>query len=113
MSTFQTGHNGNRPPLPAIKEWRTFRRLTQQALADKAGTSKSLISRYETGSFDMSTAVLFRIADVLEITIAELYIDPPSGPDELREELRLQRERAKYAEKRKAFLERRAIHNSR
>jgi hypothetical protein len=48
-----------------------------------------------------------------KITIAELYIDPPSGPDELREELRLQRERAKYAEKRKAFLERRAIHNSR
>jgi len=88
-----------RHPKHFLKEWRQFRFLTQQQLADKAETSKSLISRYETGSFDWNTTMFLRLCEALEIRPDELFVKPiPS----LREEQRMSRER-------NAFYKRRAV----
>jgi transcriptional regulator with XRE-family HTH domain len=89
----------NRHPKTFLKEWRQFRFQTQQQLADKAATSKSLISRYETGSFDMSMDMFLRIAAALEIRPDEMFVKPiPS----LRDEQRMIRERAQFYRRRAA-----------
>lgn len=81
-----------------MKEWRQFRFQTQQQLADKVGTSKSLISRYETGSFSMTITMFLNIVEALEIRPDEIFVKPIPT---LRDEQRMVRER-------KAFFARRA-----
>ena len=98
MSTKPTS---DRLPRTFIKEWRVFRYLTQQALVDKVGTSKSLISRYETGSFDMSTPMQWRIIEALQIRPDELWVRPIPT---LKDEQHALRERAKFHARRKADL---------
>lgn len=90
-----------RLPKTFMKEWRQFRWMTQQALADKVGTSKSLISRYETGSFDMSTPMQWRILEALDIRPDELWLRPTLSPTE---EQRAARKRAEFHARRKADL---------
>jgi len=89
----------NRHPKTFLKEWRQFRFLTQQALADKAGISKSLVSRYETGSFDWNTAVFLRICAALEIRPDELFVRPLVSIEQ-----RMRRERVAYYARREADL---------
>jgi transcriptional regulator with XRE-family HTH domain len=87
----------DRHPKHFLKEWRQFRFQTQQQLADKAETSKSLISRYETGSFDWNTTVFLRLCAALEIRPDEIFVKPiPS----LRDEQRMQRERDVFYKRR-------------
>jgi transcriptional regulator with XRE-family HTH domain len=88
-----------RHPKHFLKEWRQFRFMTQQQLADKSNTSKSLISRYETGSFDWNTTTFLALVAALDIRPDELFVKPiPS----LRDEQRMIRERNAFNKRRAA-----------
>jgi DNA-binding XRE family transcriptional regulator len=47
-----------------LKEARKEANLSQEALAQKAGTSKSYISRIENGNSDIQLTTLFRIIEI-------------------------------------------------
>ena len=55
-----------------LKEWRTRRALSQQELADMAGTTKANISRIEHGLQIPRPATVRRLAAALGITTDEL-----------------------------------------
>jgi transcriptional regulator with XRE-family HTH domain len=55
-----------------LRSARERRFLTQQQLADKAGTSKANISRLETGDQNARMATIVRLAEALGIEPAEL-----------------------------------------
>lgn len=57
-----------------IKELRQKRKLTQQAVADATGMLASNYARLERGSSNMTLDTLVRIANVLEVRIAELFV---------------------------------------
>lgn len=59
-----------------IAEWRMNRGLSQEELADRIGTTKSSISRWETGERDILTKVLGAIAEALNCDVEDLYRDP-------------------------------------
>ena len=46
-----------------IKEERRLSKLTQQQLADKTGTGKSLISRIENGRSDIQLSALYKLIE--------------------------------------------------
>lgn len=52
-------------PPHYLKEWRKFRRLTQDKLADAVDTSKSVISDLERGNLQLSPKWLRKLAPVL------------------------------------------------
>ncbi len=58
-------------PLKAFREWRG---LTQQQLADKAGTAKNYISQIETGRRQPGGKLLHKLARALEVP-ADLLLD--------------------------------------
>ncbi len=55
-----------------VKVWRKHRRLTQQALADATGTSKSYISEIEAGKKDPSVKKLKAIAQALDCDLDDI-----------------------------------------
>jgi transcriptional regulator with XRE-family HTH domain len=62
-----------------IEAWRVKRALTQQQLADRVGTTKGTISRWETEVRDPPLAALAALADALGIEPKELF-SPPDAP---------------------------------
>lgn len=69
-----------RPPH-FLREWRKFRKLTQQELADALGTSKSVISDMERGELQMSPKWARRIAPVLKTQPGYLLDQNPEALD--------------------------------
>jgi len=57
----------------AIKVWREYRGLSQQALSEKAEISTPYLSQLETGRRKGSMAVLKKIADGLNISIELIF----------------------------------------
>lgn len=57
----------------AIKVWREYRGLSQQALSEKAAISIPYLSQLEKGRRKGSMAVLKKIADGLNISIELIY----------------------------------------
>ena len=55
-----------------VKEWRIRRRLTQDALARKAGLHRVYLAQIETGVKTPSLAMLQRLADALNIKLVDL-----------------------------------------
>ncbi len=55
-----------------IRAFRQYRALTQQALADKCGVSKTTISELETGRKQGSLKTLSAIAEALNVDIDDL-----------------------------------------
>jgi transcriptional regulator with XRE-family HTH domain len=55
-----------------LQEWRTRRALSQQELADRAGTTKANISRIETGQQVPRPATIRKLAEALGIAPDEL-----------------------------------------
>jgi DNA-binding XRE family transcriptional regulator len=55
-----------------IKVWRTYRGLTQQALAEACGVSKPYISQLEANTRLASQAVLRKLATALRVDLDEL-----------------------------------------
>ena len=64
-----------------LREWRKFRNLTQQELADELGTSKSVISDMERGALQLSPKWLRRIAPVLKTQPGHILDHDPESLD--------------------------------
>lgn len=58
-----------------IAELRAERTWTQAAVAQRVGVSRQTINAIETGKFDPSLPVAFRIARLFELTIDEIFLD--------------------------------------
>lgn len=56
-----------------IKEYRTNLKMTQQELAEKVKVSSRTIISLEKGQYNPSIMLAYRIAQVFETTIEELY----------------------------------------
>lgn len=69
-----------RSVLHFLKERREAAGLSQEQLARRLGTSKGVISRYETGERGLSIEMQFRLAEALGIWVGELFlpVDHPS-----------------------------------
>jgi len=58
-----------------ITDCRARQAWTQADLAQRIGVSRQTINAIETGKFDPSLPVAFRLASVFNLTIEELFID--------------------------------------
>lgn len=56
-----------------IKNFRTFRRITQQELADMLGKSKSVISNWERGENSPDLETCERLCQIFNVTPNELF----------------------------------------
>jgi len=61
-----------------IKEARTSRRMTQQALADASGLDRTYISLVEHGKQNLSIGAVLKIAYALDVPIGDLVVSPSS-----------------------------------
>ena len=55
-----------------LRKLRKERRLSMDALAEKAGTSKQVLSRYENGERVPKISMVQKLADALGVSISEL-----------------------------------------
>jgi len=55
-----------------IRVWREHRGLSLRSLAERVGTSPSVLSDMETGKSEGRPAVLRRIASILDVSLDEL-----------------------------------------
>ncbi|HEX7838728.1 MAG TPA: helix-turn-helix transcriptional regulator [Kofleriaceae bacterium] len=63
-----------------IRTLREERELTQKQLADRVGISAAHISFIERGAKTASLEVLIGIAEVLDMSLSELFLDADNGP---------------------------------
>ena len=64
----------------AVRELRVARGLTQEELADDAGLDRSYIGGVERGERNPSLSVIEKIAEGLDVTLAELFSYSAAGP---------------------------------
>lgn len=60
-----------------LKVLRAGRNWSQQDLADRLGVSRQSVNAIETGKYDPSLPLAFRIAETFELTIEEIF-EPPT-----------------------------------
>lgn len=59
-----------------IRERRLIKGLTQQELADRCGCSRQFINQIEAdGDVNVSSKLLYRIAEALDCTIDDIFFD--------------------------------------
>ena|ERR1700685_571176 len=67
----------NKPTQLFIAEWREKRdKMSQEQLANRIGSTKSSISRWESGERDITLGALGAIAEALGCEVADLYRHP-------------------------------------
>lgn len=71
--------SSNRPFY--LKQWREYRGLSQQRLADRIESSKGYISELERGIRRYNQDLLETLADALNCDPADLLMRDPSDPD--------------------------------
>lgn len=59
-----------------LREWRDFKDVTQEKLAERLETSAATISRYEAGKINLSVEKLQQIADALGCAPDDFFHDP-------------------------------------
>lgn len=64
-----------------IRQWRKFRNLTQERLADRAGMSAGNLSNIETGKQGYSQENLESLAQALGCEVVDLLIRDPNDPE--------------------------------
>lgn len=64
-----------------LREWRLFRKLTQEQLAEKVGTNANMIGYLESGERGLSAKWLRRLAPALETTPGMLLDHDPHQLD--------------------------------
>ena len=64
-----------------LREWRTFRDMSQSALADKVGTNANMIQYLETGERGLSAKWLRKLAPALDTTPGMLLDHNPYDLD--------------------------------
>jgi transcriptional regulator with XRE-family HTH domain len=62
--------------LPSLRAWREHRGLTQQELANRIGSARDTISKWETGERGAQPANAQKLADVLNVEVQELTSQP-------------------------------------
>jgi transcriptional regulator with XRE-family HTH domain len=62
--------------LPSLREWREKRGLTQQELANRIGSARDTISKWETGERGAQPTNAQRLADVLKVEVRDLTSQP-------------------------------------
>ncbi len=77
----------SKPTRLFLTEWREYRHLTQEQLADRIGTTKGTISRWENRDRDPPLGALSALAEALDIEPESLFRDPatPSAEELLRD----------------------------
>jgi transcriptional regulator with XRE-family HTH domain len=71
--------------LPGLREQRELHGLSQSELARAAGVSRDSISNYETGQREAWPSTAKKLADALDVDIADIAspkVQAPSSPDE-------------------------------
>jgi transcriptional regulator with XRE-family HTH domain len=63
----------------AVRHWRGVRRLSQRALAERAKVGQVLIARLELGQTDPRLSTLEKLAEALEIRLADLLTEPKAS----------------------------------
>lgn len=66
-----------------LTEWREFRGMTLEVLAEKMGTSKGIISRYENKEIAYNQDFLERAAELLGIHESVLLARAPNESDRI------------------------------
>ncbi|UXN69929.1 helix-turn-helix domain-containing protein [Devosia neptuniae] len=64
-----------------IREWRTYRGLTQEMLAERLDISKASLSRLETGKQPYTQDMLEALAEALMCEPADLIMRDPTSQD--------------------------------
>lgn len=59
-----------------LRELRAERGWSQQELADRLGVSRQSVNAIETGRYDPSLPLAFRIAELFELPIERCFISP-------------------------------------
>lgn len=58
-----------------IRELRAVRRISQAELADTLGVSRQTINALETGKYDPSLPLAFKIAKLFGLKIEEIFLE--------------------------------------
>ena len=61
-----------------LRVLRTQRHWSQQALAERLEVSRQSVNAIETGKYDPSLPLAFRIAELFERPIEEIFVSPAS-----------------------------------
>ena len=59
-----------------LKVLRATRDWSQSDLADRLGVSRQSVNAIETGKYDPSLPLAFRIAELFDLTIEEVFVSP-------------------------------------
>ena len=62
-----------------LKVLRAERDWSQQNLADRLAVSRQSVNAIETGKYDPSLPLAFRIAELFELTIEAIFASPSKG----------------------------------
>lgn len=64
-----------------IKEWRKFRGLNQEQLAERVGVSRPQVTKWEKSTRQPNLAELEAVAEVLRCEVPDLLMRDPSDPE--------------------------------
>ncbi len=67
--------------LNSLKVLRAMRNWSQQDLAEKLEVSRQSVNAIETGKYDPSLPLAFRIAELFELPIEEIFVSPSKSTD--------------------------------
>lgn len=60
-----------------VADWRVYRNLTQEQLAERIDRSRGLISQYESGETELTESSMHALAEALRCSVRELLeVDP-------------------------------------
>jgi putative transcriptional regulator len=59
-----------------LRVLRAERRWSQSDLADRLGVSRQSVNAIETGKYDPSLPLAFRIAELFDLTIEQVFVSP-------------------------------------
>ncbi len=62
-----------------LKVLRAERGWSQQDLAEKLEVSRQSVNAIETGKYDPSLPLAFRIAELFDLTIEDVFVSPSRG----------------------------------
>ena len=74
---------GGEPPKTYLRQWRKFRDLTQEQLAERVGMTAPTISQLENNKPGFTGDSLAKMAEALGCTPAALLAYDPRDPDSL------------------------------
>ena len=65
--------------INSLKVLRAMRDWNQQDLADRLGVSRQSVNAIETGKYDPSLPLAFKIAELFDLKIEDIFTSPTKG----------------------------------